>query len=104
VKDNTAYHLDVKGTHPQNAGGSFPHHRESFGKKIVEFFPIFQALFEFGGLTSELSVAQFPNFRLKAVDFIHNGRNFLQVALILASEYFFENTTYHLKIPPNRTR
>ena len=32
--------------------GSLPRHRESFGKQIIEFFPVFQSLLEFGGLAS----------------------------------------------------
>ncbi len=89
VKDNASYQLDVEGPHSQSADRSLPRHRESFGKQIIEFFPVFQSLLEFGGLASELIIAQFLNFRLKAVDFIHNGRKPLQFALIGASEYSF---------------
>jgi hypothetical protein len=89
VKDNASYQLDVEGPHSQSAGGSLPDHRESFGKKIVEFFAVFQALPEFDSLASELIIAQLLDSRLKAVDFIHKGRKPLQFTLIGASEYFF---------------
>jgi len=89
VQNDPAYHLDVEGTHPENAGGCLAGNRKGFGKQIVQFFPIFETLFEFRSFRLELVVAQCADLRFKIVYFIDQGSDFLQIALVLAPEHLF---------------
>jgi hypothetical protein len=95
MQDHAADQLDIEVAHAKDPFTGFPNYRKGFGKKLIEGFPLTQALPEFAGPGPQSFVGEGRNFSLQRVDPIHQRLQPFKVTLVFAAYELSDKASDH---------
>jgi hypothetical protein len=98
VQNHAADQLHVEVPHSEDPFAGLPDNGKSLGKQIVELFALGEAFAEGNGLAAQFLVGEGGELLFKGVDACNTRLHPLDVALVLASDYFFNQRIDHYEL------